>query len=73
MSSLLFASINNSDILFCIFGEKYSIYLLTVTLAIPMFVMLLFLVIIASSELAFVSAFKDEKVKDKKFFIEGVL
>lgn len=47
-------------------------YLLTVTLAIPMFVMLLFLAIIASSELAFVSAFKDEKIKDKERFMSSL-
>ena len=47
-------------------------YLLTVTLAIPMFVMLLFLAIIASSELAFVSTFKDEKIKDKERFMSSL-
>ena len=47
-------------------------YLLTVTLAIPVFVMLMFLAIIAAAELAFVSAFKGEKFKEKERFMESL-
>ena len=54
-------------------------YLLTVTIAIPVFIMLLFLAIIAAAELAFTSAFKNEKIDNKekimsslKIILEGV-
>lgn len=54
-------------------------YLLTVTIGIPMFVMLMFLAIISSAELAFVSAFGKEKIANKeelmsslKIILEGI-
>lgn len=47
-------------------------YLLTITLAVPMFVLMLFLAIIGSSELAFVSAFKKEKIENKEKFMSSL-
>lgn len=51
---------------------KIDNYLLTLTLAIPMFVLMMFLGIIAASELAVVSAFRGQQMKEKEKFMKSL-